>query len=66
MDIQEIALVIRKRRDALGLTQQELATRSSVHLRSICNLEGGKGNPSIDTLLKVAEVLRLELLVRIQ
>lgn len=64
MDIEEIAVVIRKRRDVLGLTQQDLASRSGVHLRSINNLEGGKGNPSLDTLLKVAEVLRLELIVR--
>ncbi len=64
MDIEEIAVVIRKKRDLLNITQQDLATRSGVHLRSINNLEGGKGNPSLDTLLKIAEVLRLELIVR--
>lgn len=66
MTIEDVALVIRKRRDALGITQQDLAFRSGVHLRSINNLESGKGNPSLDTLLKVAEVLKLELLVRVQ
>ncbi len=66
MNVSDIALVVRKKRDALGLTRQDLAFRSGVHLRSINNLEGGKGNPSLDTLLKVAEVLKLELIVRSQ
>jgi transcriptional regulator with XRE-family HTH domain len=66
MDISEIALVIRKKRDLMGITQQDLAFRSGVHLRSINNIEGGKGNPSLDTLLKIAEVLKLEVIVRSQ
>ncbi len=66
MDISEIALVIRKKRDQMGITQQDLAFRSGVHLRSINNIEGGKGNPSLETLLKIAEVLKLEVIVRSQ
>ncbi len=66
MDISEIALVIRKKRDLMGITQQDLAFRSGIHLRSINNIEGGKGNPSLDTLLKIAEVLKLEVIVRSQ
>lgn len=66
MDNSEIALVIRKKRDLMGITQQDLAFRSGIHLRSINNIEGGKGNPSLDTLLKIAEVLKLEVIVRSQ
>jgi len=66
MDISEIALVIRKKRDLMGITQQDLAFRSGIHLRSINNIEGGKGNPSLNTLLKIAEVLKLEVIVRSQ
>jgi transcriptional regulator with XRE-family HTH domain len=66
MDISEISVVIRKKRDLMGITQQDLAVRSGVHLRSINNIEGGKGNPSLDTLLKIAEVLKLEVIVRSQ
>jgi len=50
----------------MGMTQQELADRSGIHLRSINNIEGGKTNPSLDTLLKIAEVLKLEVIVRTQ
>lgn len=66
MDNTEIAVVVRKKRDQMGITQQDLAFRSGVHLRSINNIEGGKGNPSLDTLLKIAEVLKLEVIVRSQ
>lgn len=66
MNNTEIAVVIRKKRDQMGITQQDLAFRSGVHLRSINNIEGGKGNPSLDTLLKIAEVLKLEVIVRSQ
>lgn len=66
MNVAEISVVIRKKRDLMGITQQDLASRSGVHLRSINNLEAGKGNPSLDTLLKIAEVLKLELIVRSQ
>jgi transcriptional regulator with XRE-family HTH domain len=66
MNTSEISVVIRKKRDLMGITQQDLAVRSGVHLRSINNIEGGKGNPSLDTLLKIAEVLKLEVIVRSQ
>lgn len=66
MDTSEISVVIRKKRDLMGITQQDLAVRSGVHLRSINNIEGGKGNPSLDTLFKIAEVLKLEVIVRSQ
>ena len=66
MDNTEIAVVVRKKRDLMNITQQDLAFRSGVHLRSINNIEGGKGNPSLDTLLKIAEVLKLEVIVRSQ
>jgi transcriptional regulator with XRE-family HTH domain len=66
MNILEISVIIRKKRDLMGMTQQELADRSGIHLRSINNIEGGKTNPSLDTLLKIAEVLKLEVIVRTQ
>jgi transcriptional regulator with XRE-family HTH domain len=66
MDTSEIAVAIRKKRDLMGITQQDLAFRGGIHLRSINNIESGKGNPSLDTLLKIAEVLKLEVIVRSQ
>jgi len=41
---------IKERRQLLGITQQDLADISGVGLRTIKQIEIGKGNPSIKTL----------------
>ena len=64
MTIEDLSFILRRRREELGLTQVELSERSGVHLRSINNLESGKGNPSFETMNKLAEVLKLEIIVR--
>jgi transcriptional regulator with XRE-family HTH domain len=48
---------IKERRTLLGITQQDLADISGVALRTIKQIETGKGNPSIKTLDKIADVL---------
>jgi len=45
---------IATRRKAKALTQEELAHRSAVALRTLQNLEGGKLNPSYKTLQAIA------------
>jgi len=44
----------------LHLTQEDLAALAGVGLRTLKALEVGKGNPSLDTLQKLAEVLGME------
>lgn len=63
MDIQEI---IKQRRLILGITQQDLADFSAVGLRTIRQIEAGKGNPSIETLSKILDALGLEMILRIK
>jgi transcriptional regulator with XRE-family HTH domain len=55
----EIGQVIRTRRELLGLLQPELAAISEVSTRTIQLIELGKANPSIDTLMKIADPLGL-------
>ena len=57
---------IKDRRILLGITQQDLSDISGVALRTIKQIETGKGNPSINTLTKITEVLGLsiELVIR--
>ncbi|MDR1881763.1 MAG: helix-turn-helix domain-containing protein [Prevotella sp.] len=47
---------IKERRTLLGITQQDLADISGVALRTIKQVETGKGNPSVKTLDKIANV----------
>lgn len=58
--------IIRERRVLLGLTQQDLADYAGLSLRIIKSIEVGKGNPSVSTLTKIAEVLGLELVLKIK
>lgn len=50
---------IRKRRELLGLLQPQLASISGVSIRTIQLVELGKANPSLDTLIKIADPLGL-------
>ena len=58
--------MIKERRILLGLTQQDLADYSGLSLRIIKSIEAGKGNPSVSTLTKIAEVLGLELVLKVK
>ncbi|WP_321436372.1 helix-turn-helix domain-containing protein [uncultured Bacteroides sp.] len=58
--------IIKDRRVLLNITQQDLADISGVSLRTIKAIEKGNGNPSIDTLRKIADALGLELIMRVR
>ncbi|MDR2916903.1 MAG: helix-turn-helix domain-containing protein [Tannerella sp.] len=62
----KILEVIKQRRVVLGITQQDLADFSGVGLRTIRQIEAGKGNPSIETLGKILEALGLEMDLKIK
>ena len=52
---------LKERRSLLGITQPDLAAIAGVGVRTIKEIEGGKGNPSILTLLKITDVLGMEM-----
>lgn len=59
---------LRRARKRAGISQEELAMRSSLHRTAIGFLERGQRVPRIDTLIKIASVLAIppgELLVGI-
>ncbi|MEG0518659.1 MAG: helix-turn-helix domain-containing protein [Bacteroidales bacterium] len=58
--------IIKERRTLLGLTQQDLADYTGLSLRIIKSIEIGKGNPSMSTPTKIAEVLGLELVLKVK
>ena len=61
MHQDSLILDIKARREMLEVTQEMLADISGVNLRTIKQFESGKGNPTLDTITKIAEVLGLEL-----
>ena len=62
----ELIQTLKERREALNVTQEHLAELSGVGLRTLKSIETGKGNPTIDTLAKLADVLGLELKLEVR
>lgn len=58
--------IIKERRTLLGLTQQDLSDYTGLSIRFIKSIEAGKGNPSIETLSKMTEVLGLEIVIKVK
>lgn len=58
--------LIKERRAVLRLTQQDLSDYTGLSLRIIKSVESEKGNPSLKTMEKIAEVLGLELIMRVK
>lgn len=54
---------IKARRESLNVTQKGLAEVSGVGLRTLKQFEGGKGNPTLQTLQKLADALGLEITI---
>lgn len=61
MHFEELIKALKERREALKVTQDTLAEISGVGLRTLKQFESGKGNPTLTTLQKIADVLGLEI-----
>lgn len=61
MHFEKIINTIKERREVLQVNQENLAKLSGVGLRTIKQLESGKGNPTLLTVTKLADILGLEL-----
>lgn len=66
MHFMEIIKSIKQRREVLQVTQETLAELSGVGLRTLKQLESGKGNPTLLTLQKVADVLGMEVCLKVK
>lgn len=50
---------IKERREELGMSQKDLAEKVGISQSFLCDIEQGRSKPSIDTALKIAEVLNI-------
>ena len=66
MHFANIISTIKARRESLHVTQDTLAQLSGVALRTLKQFESGKGNPTLQTLQKLIDVLGLEVTVTIK
>ncbi len=66
MNSVEIGGLFKTRRAFLQLKQEDLAEMSGITTRTINMVENGKGNPSLQTLEKLALVLGLEIVAQVR
>jgi transcriptional regulator with XRE-family HTH domain len=48
---------LRHARNRLGLTQEEVAERSGVHATEVSRIEGGKRDPKVSTVERLAKAV---------
>ncbi|MFN8319212.1 MAG: helix-turn-helix transcriptional regulator [Saprospiraceae bacterium] len=66
MLVKTLGEIIRTRRRELSITQPHLAELAKVSTNTLYKLERGQGNPSLDVLNKLAEVLGMELTLEVK
>ena len=66
MHFDQLILQIKQRREELQITQETLAEIAEVGLRTLKQFESGKGNPTLQTITKISEVLGMELKLQIK
>lgn len=59
--IAELGQVIRKHREAAGLTLEDLAYQSDMTSRHLFQIEKARTNPKVDTLYEIAGALGVKL-----
>ena len=66
MHQQNLIKVIKQRREILNISQENLAELAGVGLRTLKQFESGKGNPTLNTLAKIAEILGMEVKLEVK
>ena len=62
----DIGNTIKERRALLGISQQDLADYSGVGISTVKDLERGVGNPSMETLRKLLDVVGMEMVLQVK
>lgn len=66
MHLEDLIQTIKERREMMRVTQETLAELSGVGLRTLKQFESGKGNPTLLTIQKLADVLGMEVCLQLK
>lgn len=66
MLVVDLGRAIKQRRKELGITQPHLAELSEISLNTLYKLEKGQGNPSLEVLNKLIDVLGMDLTIHVK
>ena len=57
---RQFGLIVRRHRTAMNMSQETLAAEAACHPTYVSLLERGKRNPSLDTMLRIADALNVK------
>jgi transcriptional regulator with XRE-family HTH domain len=66
MLVEQLGEIIKVRRKELKITQPHLAELAEISTNTLYRLERGQGNPSLEILDKLAEVLGMEIKLEVK
>jgi transcriptional regulator with XRE-family HTH domain len=66
MEISSLGKAIMERRKELGITQSKLADLAAININTLYKLERGQANPTLEVLVKVADVLGMNLTLEVR
>ena len=58
---ESIGRSLREKRLGLGLTQAQVAGKAKVRLETVCRIEKGRANPTLDTITRIAKALGIRM-----
>ncbi len=66
MHFEKLIQTVKSRREMLNVTQETLAEVSGVGLRTLKQFESGKGDPTLQTLQKLADALGMDICLQVK
>ena len=66
MEISSLGKVIMERRKDLGITQARLAELADDNINTLYKLERGQTNPTLEVLVRIADILGMELKLEVK
>ena len=66
MLVETVGKIIQERRKTLGITQPHLAELAQISVNTLYKLERGQGNPSIQVLSKILDVLGMQVNISVK
>ena len=66
MNKKKLSQLLKNRRNELGINQIDLSEISGVALHTISDIESGKGNPTFVLLIRILDVLGLDIKIKVK
>ncbi|HNW83775.1 MAG TPA: helix-turn-helix transcriptional regulator [bacterium] len=62
----QIGQIIKERRKLLNIAQQDICEMAGVSQHTLSAIENGNGNPAVDTLLKILNILGIDIELKVR